>query len=84
MGVFRARWGLRAASPGESKWHPIKSIHQYTLGALQERILGREEPGSIQPQTKKMLEPGGFPIQEEPAGLRMSYSEKNTRGRKVA
>lgn len=32
--MSRVRWGLRAASPGESKRHPAKSIHQYTLGAL--------------------------------------------------
>lgn len=82
--MSKVRWGLRVASPGESKWYPTKSIHQYTLGALRERILGREEPGSIQPQIKKMLVPGGFPTQEEPAGLKVSYSEKNTRDRKAA
>lgn len=58
-GMSRVRWGLSMASPCESKWCPIKFVHLYTPWVTYQRVLGGDEPGSAQPQTKQVLESGG-------------------------
>lgn len=56
--MSRVRWGLKLTSPDESIRYFIKLIHQYTQRVTYERVMGREEPGSTQPQTKQILEHG--------------------------
>ena len=82
-GMSRVRWGLRMASPCESKWCSIEFIHLYTiLGALPKGP-GRRRAWVNPAPDQAGARIWGFPTQGEPPEDRMTYCEKNIRGRKV-